>query len=324
MRCLQFIFFLLLPAAFSAHQALAENPVVIDPAIPATPITAAALSLDGTMVVLGSQNGLEIRNWPQLEPIAAIETDLEHIHDLSFSPDGNTLLIAGGSPAEEGAVQVVRWSDRTTLRRVSGHNDVVSRVVWTPDGQAWITSGMDHLCHVFSAESGALLLTFDGHSRPVMALCCLDSADSVASAGIDQTIRVWNRHNGKLLRTLDNHLAAINGIAECSRRAAGSPGVVATISDDRTVRFWQPEIGRMMRFAKLPSIPRALAWSVSGDHLYAGCDDGKIRVVGFDTSDVVTTLEGIDGRIYELIMDRDGARLLVVGEGLPKMIRLPE
>src|SRR5262245_12201960 len=96
------------------------------------PITALALSPDGTQVVLGSQNGIEIRSWPELNPSTKLTTDLANVHDLRFSPDGRTLLVAGGSPAESGAVEVLSWPAGQRVRRVAEHADVVYRIAWSP------------------------------------------------------------------------------------------------------------------------------------------------------------------------------------------------
>ena len=44
------------------------------PALADAPITAAALSPDGTQVVIGSQGGIEIRSWPELIPSKKLAT----------------------------------------------------------------------------------------------------------------------------------------------------------------------------------------------------------------------------------------------------------
>lgn len=65
------------------------------------PITAAAIAPDGDAVLLGSQSGIELRSWPELAAMGRLPTELTHVHDLRFSPDGRQLLAVGGTPAEQ-------------------------------------------------------------------------------------------------------------------------------------------------------------------------------------------------------------------------------
>ena len=58
-------------------------------------------------------------------------------------------------------------------------------------------------------------------------------------------------------------------------------------SSNRTVRFWQPTIGRFMRYASLPVEPLAIAWTHDASSLVASCTDGAIRVI--DPQEVVVT-----------------------------------
>jgi WD40 repeat protein len=291
------------------------------PAYAAAPITAAALSPDGKQVVLGSQDGIEIRSWPELVVAGKLATELDHVHDLKFSPDGETLLVAGGSPAEEGCVEVLSWPTGKLARRVTGHDDVVYRVAWSQDGKQWATAGGDGVCQVFAAEDAKRLARYEGHSRPVLSIAYLPDGKTIASVGVDQSLRLWNSASGEHVRTLDNHVGAVNGVAV---RPAGSdsPAIVATISEDKTVRLWQPSIGRLMRFARLASVPRAVAWSPNGDRLLVGCNDGRVRVLHPDSVEVVETLDGLEGRIYELVIDPASNRILIGGEAGCRVVEI--
>lgn len=301
--------------------ALLATPLLCPAATAAAPIVAVAFAPDGKQVVLGSQDGIEIRSWPELKAAGRVKTELSHVHDLAFSPDGKTLLAAGGSPAKSGAVEVLSWPEGKLVRRVAGHTDLVYRVAWAPDGSRWATASADGSCRVYAADTGKLVAQFDGHSRAVLALAFLPDGKTVASAGADQTLQLWNAATGEHVRTLDNHTAAVNDVAVCPTSPANVP-IVATIGEDRTVRLWQPTTGRLMRFAKLESAPRAVAWSAKGDQLLVGCTDGRLRVLDFETLDVVGETRALEGRIHALARDpRDDRTLLVGGNGAIKLAR---
>lgn len=302
--------------------ALLLTVVCMDPLQTPAPITAAAFAPDGTNVVLGSQGGVQIRSWPELKVTKTLSADLVNIHDLSFAPDGKSLLIAGGTPADAGLVEILGWPNGKPIRRIGGHRDVVYCVAWSPDGTQWVTASADGRCQVFSSSSGERLACYEGHSRAVLAVAYLPDGKTIASAGVDQTLRLWDGATGKHVRTLDNHVDAVNGLAVRPTGVDSPLPIVVTVSEDRTVRIWQPSIGRLMRFARLPSIPRAVAWSAKGNHLYVGCNDGQVRILDFTTMEIVKSIEGLDGRIHELLVDPSTQRLLAAGQSGVRQLEL--
>jgi WD40 repeat protein len=268
------------------------------PAAAAPPVTAAAFTPDGKSVLVGSQAGIEVRSWPALTVTGRLKTELAHVHDLAFAPDGRSLLAVGGTPAASGAVEVWGWPDRELVRRVQGHADLVYRVAWAPDGSRWATASADHTCRIHAADTGKVLVSYEGHSRPVLAVTFLPDGKLVVSAGIDQSLQVWTADAGKPVRTLDNHVGAVNDVAVRPGTPADAPPVVASVGDDRTVRLWQPTIGRLVRFARLPAKPLAVAWSPAGDRLVVGCADGRLRALDPDTLEVTAERAGPGRRVY--------------------------
>jgi WD40 repeat protein len=148
----------------------------------------------------------------------------------------------------------------------------------------------------------------------VLSVRYLD-AMTLASAGVDQTVRLWDGADGKLRRTLDNHVGVVNDIALGPVGADGIRDRIITIGEDRTVRLWQPRIGRMVRFTKLDVPPRCIAWSKDGRVVSVGGEDGIVRQFDVDGGlNVIGQMEGGIGRIHELMLDPRGDRMLVAGE----------
>ena len=92
------------------------------------------------------------------------------------------------------------------------------------------------------------------------------------------------------------------------------PPILASVSEDKTVRLWQPIVGRLMRFAKLPSAPRTVVWLPSGEYLAVGCNDGVVRVLDFDELKIVQELAGEVGRIHVMALHAKDGKILVGGE----------
>lgn len=241
-------------------------------------ITATGFSPGGKSVVVGSQAGVEVRESnPQLRLKKTIAVDMDSVHDLCFSPDGRWLVVAGGSPGEVGQVAWIHWPEGKLDHQDAVHDDVVYQVTFSPDGSHWFTASGDEVCSVFRINDPKPITRFTDHSRAVLGVAALPDGEMVVSGSRDETLRVWNAISGEPIRTLHNHSRDVMALA-CQPSQSGLP-MVASASADLTIRFWQPTIGRMVRFVKLPSTPLAIAWVQAGKLLVAACEDGKLRLI---------------------------------------------
>ncbi len=290
------------------------------------PVTALAVAPDGKALFVGSQAGLEVRSWPELEPIRTLHTELAHIHDMAFSPDGKLLAASGGEPAERGAVEVYRWPSLDLAYRRASHEDVIYAVAWRGDSAEYAAAGGDVGVTVHNAATGAVTRRLEGHSRAVVTACYLAEGDRLITAGVDETLRLWDGQ-GNVLRTLTNHTKTVNHVALRPASKTQPQPMIASASDDRTVRIWQPAIGRLVRFVRLESVPQAVAWSPDGTTLLAACSDGRLRAINAETAELRESRQAIDGVAYSIATASDGSvavggtngqiRRLVVGTDAP-------
>lgn len=271
----------------------------------APPITAVAVSPDGGTLVTGSQSGVIRYRWPGLEQGEPIACEIEQIADLEFSPDGTQLAIAGGEPAISGAVVVVDVESGRLVLREAQHTDLVYSVAWHPQGNSLVTAGLDHrLLHIATAHDSVgsrVLQEYRGHSRGVTSVTFL-SASQLLSGGRDNNLRRWDLASGQLERSFNNHTAPVHDLALRPPSADGPTlPIVCSVSDDRTVRFWAPTIGRMMRFVRLEdSLPLAAAWSPDGRRVAVSTSGGELIVIDPDTAEVVRSTPVLEGWAYAL------------------------
>lgn len=280
------------------------------------PVTALTFSAEGEVLV-GSQAGIEIRAWPTLKLVGKIDSDLSQIHDLCFSPNGQQLLVTGGSPSEFGKFDVLSWPERSTVASSTEHDDVVFAAVWTSEDQ-FTTASADNSLIRWRLRAGELSedSRLAGHSRRVLALDYLRMPQLLVSGGVDRSLRVWS--SSILKRVLDNHTDVVRAIAA----RPGEHGIpyVASASADKTVRMWQPTIGRLVRFARLPVEPLSIAWSSDGRWLGVACTDGSLRIVDPVSVKVVSTSQAFEGWAYEVAAAPDES-FVVAGSG-GKVVRV--
>ena len=276
------------------------------------PVTAMAFAPGGESLVAVSQSGLQIRAWPGLEVLREAKVTIPNLHCCQFSPSGHRFAIGGGYPSEEGVVKVYSWPELKLLKTDTGHDDSVVAISWRDD-QQMVTASLDRMIHsIESGSDSSTAIKLSGHSRGVTALCVLSDATTLVSGGEDQSLRVWNLMEQRLVRSLNQHTGPIHAIA--ARHSTEGLPMVASAAADRTIRFWQPTIGRMVRYARLSAEPLAIAW-LDDRRVAAACNDGRLRVVDSIEVAVTNDTEALDGWAYAIAVHPNDGTLAIGGSG---------
>jgi WD40 repeat protein len=282
---------------------------------PLPPITALAFAPEGTALLAGSERGIEERGWPGLEARRVLATSLAKVHDLAFSPDGRLLAAAGGKPATRGTVEVRAWPGGQVVYARDAGNDLLHAVAFSPDSRFWAAAGHERRALVHEVATGERAVEIEGHSKAVLAVLFLEGGDALLTAGVDGSLRVWDARSGKARLRLENHEGAVTALALRPRGEEGAPALVASAGADRTLRFWEPRRGRLVRFARLSSPALAAAWTADGARSLAACEDGSVRVVDPETAAVVETIAAVEGWAHALAVPPAGAAATGIAVG---------
>lgn len=290
-----------------------------------SPVTAISLTADGNLVS-GSDGGLHVHDADSLRPIKKIPTEIEKIYSIANSPDGKRIAVTGGSPAELGVVEVFSISDFKLIQRFGRFDDVVTDVGWDSNDQLTACS-MTGDCCVFKLREQELRVRkpvpFNVHSKSILALTVLESGE-IVSAGKDNSIRVWKHGQSKNARVLNNHVDIVNDIAErpSKKEQRRAMPMVVSISDDATARFWQPTIGRMVRFARLESVPTVVTWRHDGAMAIVGCRDGSILLIDPSNTNQTLALPKTGDWINDLAITADDQTLFIANQNGIRRVEL--
>lgn len=247
-----------------------------------------AVAADTKQIAIASDIGVVIREVATKREQAILPVPVPKLTSLQIR-DG-WLWAAGGVGDESGWVGRRRWpvesGDAWQAMPAMGLGDVAYAIAFDPKGERLAVASLDGSAVIVAVPSGRLLRRLEGHSAGVTAVCWC-RRDFLVTASLDRTIRVWDAKSGSRVRTLSNHTAPVVGLA--MRPGERKLPQMASIGADRTIRLWQPTIGRMMRFVRLErAVPTCLAWLHESGPVVVGTDDGRLLTIDPDTATLLT------------------------------------
>jgi WD40 repeat protein len=114
---------------------------------------------------------------------------------------------------------------------------------------------------------------------------------------------------------MSRHLEGVNALAfrpaaVATEGDAGLVPVCATGSDDRTLRVWQPETGRMVRIIRQHrGAILALAFAPDGRSFFSAGSEGVVRQFDSGSDALLREWPGPAEWIYSLAVHPDGTKL---------------
>jgi WD40 repeat protein/tetratricopeptide (TPR) repeat protein len=269
----------------------------------ADPVLSVAFSPDGSRLASTAKDG--VRVWDAATGRLAY-TLKGTGGDVEFSPDGSRLARAGGYPDH-----TVRVWDAATGRlalTLHGHTDLVTRVIFSPDGTRLASASYDKTVRVWDAATGRQALALKGHPDFVFGVAFSPDGTRLASAG-DDGVRVWDAVAGREALALKGHTGTVY------RVAFGPDGSrLASAGGDGTVRVWETATGRETLTLKgHTGIVTGVAFSPDGGRLASASHDCTVRVWDTATGREALTLKGHAGKVDSVAYSPDGSRLASAG-----------
>lgn len=236
----------------------------------------------------------------------------EFVWDVSFSPDGSRLAVAGSR-----FVKVLDAATMQELVNLTG-KDVAwfNSVSFSPDGSQLAAAGRDSTIAVWDVATGQKKLKLTGHTRE--AVCASFSPDGtrLASGGKDRSVRVWDAviEPGKLtLGSLGRRVITGVSFSLDSTRL-----VSATLSG--TLSVWDVDAGQKMLELRGHTAPaNDVSFSPDGTR-FVSCSGelrpgasvtgpGQVKLWDATTGREIFTLTGHAGPVTRVTFSPDGLRL---------------
>ncbi len=190
------------------------------------------------LIGLGTEWFIKINS--RLPTVLQTNWQQESMEVTAFSPDLNILASATGK-----IIKLWKVDTGKQLQTLNGHQDRVSSLAFSPDGQTLASGSMDNTIKLWKVSNGELVTTMkgaglffnDGHESGVnLVAFSPPNGEFIVSGGVDHTMKVWEFSTGKVLHTLTGHKDAVTAIA-LTRREDGML-IIASGSQDKLIKLW--------------------------------------------------------------------------------------
>jgi WD40 repeat protein len=268
----------------------------------------------------------------------------------AFSPSGQTIATGDTSG------NICLW-DATGIQKlfVGLHDNWVTGITFSPDGQAIISCSEDETIKIWNAHTGECLKTFTGHTGWIMGVDVSGDGRLLVSASIDHTVKVWDAYSGECLHTLIGHTDWLYGIAmsvdgkwvasggndsllrlwnpqtgECVHTLHGNVGRIQQVIFDpscqyvlsaasKQVMMWDLQTGQLLRSFTFPSFIHMIELNQDASILAVSLVEA-LQLLDMQTGQCIKTLQGHSKKVPALSFSPDGERL--VSGGYDQKIKL--
>jgi WD40 repeat protein len=210
---------------------------------PTDPIRFIEWSPDGTAVATGDFSG-SLWVWEAATGAQRFTKPLQHdrIDAVAWSRDSRRIAVGGAGHS----VTIADARAGTVVRRLDGHDSVVSTIAFSPDGKL-LASGSLAAPYLIVWDEEGKRTDLNGHHGQIQRVAWSPDGHYLASAGQDNLVHIWNRRF-ELVRRISlggrfNSGTSLAWSNDGTRLAVGDATSVRIFDPDRDVpvqRFQEP------------------------------------------------------------------------------------
>lgn len=303
----------ILDAGFSASSPLiAIIPKETQPNPPeaypvAVPVTAVAFNHDGSQLATSGYHEVIVWNAADGKLVSRIKNVAERVYDLEFTADGQTLVIAAGTPAQIGEVKLFNVADGKLLGDLVRTDDSVFGIALSPDGKRLASAGADRSIRIYHMATQQQEVLIEDHADWVMDVAWSPDGTKLASSSRDKTSKVFDSKTGDSLVTFNGHGEPVYGVAFSPDGAQ-----VVTSGSDKNIRTWSVGDAKQVRaIGGFGNEVFRIAVTADG-HVYSCSADKSARMHKVADGAAVRTFAGHTDWVYSVAV-HPGSKKVAAG-----------
>ena len=235
------------------------------------------------------------------KPLCRIDGDGEAITSLALTPSANYVIVCSRSLSMR-IFQLSHIDGRITAalsRTLKPHATPVVASTVDATGSLVVTGGADGIVKVWDIRGGYCSHTFHGHGGVVTALEVFESSTAgqsasagskkrkatqingsslkssmfLASSGEDGRIKIYNLNTKQLVASLESHVSVVRAL-----KFSTEQDIILSASRDRTIVLWDARTWTSKCVVTATEELEAAGLFQGGQYLYAGGEQGRVRV----------------------------------------------
>ncbi|PIN20387.1 WD40 repeat-containing protein [Handroanthus impetiginosus] len=175
-------------------------------------------------IIMWDLEGKEVECWKGQRTI--------RIGDLGITTDGKELITV----SKDKTILLFGWE--TMSEKFIEEDQTITSFALSEDRKFLLLSLLNQELHLWNIDGCAKLVAkYKGHKRERFVVrSCFGGLEQafIASGSEDSQVYIWHRLSGELILTLAGHSGAVN----CVSWNPANPHMLASASDDRTIRIW--------------------------------------------------------------------------------------
>lgn len=281
------------------------------------PVNSAAYSPDGTRIVTAGADGrIFLKGITADKPyyIAMLLEAHEGIAEAAFSPDGKIIAATTEN-------KVLLWNAALagiylrTTRELTGHENAVNGVAFSPDSRFVVTASSDKTARVWEVDTGMLLAELRGHTGKVNSAAFSPDGKLIITASDDATVRLWDASNYMSVGTLEGHTVEVY-----SAQYSPDGRLIVTASADGVARVWNADTKQLVFSLAHSGVVNSASFSPDSKLIVTASADKTARVWNAQTGKLVAALRGHLANVLKAVFSPDGKAILTASADYTAMI----
>lgn len=247
-------------------------------------VNAAKFTEDGKFVITGSDD-MTLKVWDaQTGHLEYSYTVKDAISSIAVGPDNRTIAVSD----KRGTVETFFIGPESLDKKQSTTpSDSYARfVTFNPSGSEIIACFVNGDVRVYNAKDMSLKESFRSSKNGITFITFDSAGQRMILAGSDKTITIRDAVSKNLISTLSGHTDWVRSVD-----ISPDGHILASCSDDRTVRLWNLDSHDCYYVKTLPDWGTNVQFTPDGNRILVSSRDGVLRTVDARTQTEITALQ---------------------------------